>query len=202
MPRLAAVILVGGQARRLLGQNKCDLQIGPKSCLQWTLDVFEGQVDKIALSVGKTDRYHHAKNHEIIYDWPSPPERRGVALAVLGSLAWAKAAGYDAVITAPVDTPFLPKTYTTKLIETYAGLTPVVCKTAKVLHGLHAMWPVSCFDRMKQAVLEEDILKISKLHAILKSTELSFADETVASFMNINDEDVLQKARQTFKHEK
>jgi len=198
MPSLAAVILVGGKANRLQGQNKCDLKIGPKSCLQWTLDLFKSHVDKIALSVGQEDRYNHAIDYEIIFDWPSGLDAQGVALAILGSLAWAKDAGYSAIITTPVDTPFLPENYAALLKRKNDGSKPTVCKTSEGLHGLHAIWPVSCFESIKRAVIDDGILKISKLHKRLHSTEVTFTDQTQTLFLNINDEEVLRNARQRF----
>ena len=87
MPNVAIVIFVGGKARRLEGQNKSGLMLGSKSFLERTLDVVKGYTEKIAMSVGPTDRYDHAQDHEVIYDWPSKKGERGVAhaTAVLSS---------------------------------------------------------------------------------------------------------------------
>ncbi len=198
MPKIAAIILVGGEARRLQGQNKCDLKIGPKTCLEWTLELFEGQVEKTALSVGLQDRYNHAKSHQIIFDWQSQSNGRAVAFAILGSLVWANNAGFDAIITAPVDTPFLPKSYAATLIQHLNATVPTVCKTADGLQSLHAIWPVSCLGKLKTAILDKNSLKLSTLHDILNSRERLFKAEDKDRFLNINTEDKLKIAREFY----
>ncbi len=199
VPRVAAVILVGGKARRLNGVNKCDLVVGERTCLEWTLDIFKGQVAEIALSVGLQDRFGHGENHEIIYDWPYNPQGGGLAFAILGILSWATDSGYDAIITTPVDTPFLSKTYTTDLKQIYDGRTPVVFDTPRGLQGLHAIWPVTCYKDIKETVLDRKTLKISKLHDALKSKKISLSKDQAGQFKNINNAHCLREARSYFK---
>lgn len=194
-PRTAAVILAGGQARRLNGQNKSGLMVGSKSCLERVFESVKEPVDAIALSVGKTDRYNHAQHHEIIFDWPSAADESGAIFAVLGSLDWAKKTGYDAVITTPVDTPFLPNDYVQRLMKKGPHLRPAVCKTPEGLQGLHALWPVSCFEPLKTAVLENSIYKLSKIHKVLGSKEVTISADEAWTFLNINNEAALQAAR-------
>lgn len=194
MPNVAAVILVGGKARRLNGLNKSDILIGSKTCLEWTLEALTNQVEKIVLNVGQTDRYNHGKNHDVIFDWPSEEAAQGTAFAILGSLSWAKQAGYDAVITTPVDTPLLPQTFVSTLMDTNDGNRSSVYKTAEVLQGLHGIWPISCFEEIKNAVLNDGIMKISLLHKILNSNEVQVSAEESFRFTNLNDENDVRVA--------
>jgi len=196
MPSIAAVIFVGGKARRFNGRNKADIIIGRKSCLDWTLKILTHQVGNIVLNVGQNDRYGHGKNHEIIFDWPSEGDREGTAFAILGSLTWAKQAGYDAVITTPVDTPLLPTSFAPTLIHSNDGNRPSVYKTSEGLQGLHAIWPVSCFDDLKTAVLNDGVMKISSLHTHLKSNEIQIPPKESFRFTNLNDEKDLKIAEQ------
>jgi len=195
MPKIAAVILAGGKARRLNGQNKCDVMIGHKSCLDWTLEHFQEHVCQTAMSVGRKDRYGHSKSHEIIFDWPTDAQNPSVAYAILGSLDWAKTKGLDGIITTPVDTPFLPKSFTADLIDRFDANAPIVCKTASGLQGLHALWPVQCFDPIKRFILKDSIYKISTLHRSLSSVELSLPNSGKHDFTNINTEEDLESAR-------
>lgn len=199
MSSIAAVIFVGGKARRLNGMNKADLMIGRKTCLEWTLESLTHQVEDIVLNVGQNDRYGHAKNHDIIFDWQSEGDREGTAFAILGSLSWAKQAGYDGVITTPVDTPLLPPTFAPTLILANDGDRPSVYKTSEGLQGLqglHAIWPVSCFDEVKNAVLKNGVMKISSLHDSLNSKEILISAEDSFRFTNVNDENDVRIAEQ------
>ena len=194
MPSVAAVILVGGKARRLDGADKSQLLVGPKTCLEWTLDILTNQVDRIVLNVGQKDRYDHSKNHDVIFDWPSDKDVQGVAFGILGSLAWAREAGHSAIISTPVDTPLLPQTFAPVLMQESDGCRPSVFRTAEGLQGLHAIWPVSCLDKMKAAILNEDILKISSLHATLNSNEIQISTDEAFRFTNVNSEKDLRAA--------
>lgn len=196
MPGVVAVILVGGKARRFNGTDKSELMLGSKTCLEWTIDVLADHVDEIALSVDRSDRYDHAKNYTVVFDWPSEKNEEGVALAILGSLAWAKKAGYNSVISTPVDTPLLPQDYVSLLTREFDGRRPSVFKTPEGLQGLHAIWPVSCFDKIQAAVLHEGIFKISSLHAALKSNEILVPDTRSYRFTNVNNETGLRIAKQ------
>lgn len=198
MSKIAAIILVGGEATRLQGRNKCDLKIGPKTCLEWTLALFKDQVHAIALSVGTQDRYNHATSHPIIIDWPSPTQNSAVAYAILGSLSWAHQTGYDAIITTPVDTPLLPKSYAADLKQHATHHAPTVCKTPDGLQGLHAIWPTSCLEQLKTSILEDNIFKVSKLHSVLNSRELIIKTEDTDRFLNINNEALFKVAQNTY----
>ncbi len=196
MPRVAGVILIGGDAKRFKGADKSRLIIGSKTCLEWTLGVFENHIDKIALNVGQSDRYGHSKFYDIIFDWPSQNDQRGVALAILGSLAWAKEAGHDAIISTPVDTPLLPKNFVPILKKTYNQQQPSVYKTSEGLHGLHALWPVACFEPLKHAILSDKLLKISALHNHLQSQEIPVSTANAYKFHNVNSPEDLRRAEQ------
>ena len=194
MQSVAAVILVGGKARRLDGADKSELMLGPKTYLEWTLDVLTNQVEKIVLSVGQKDRYNHSIHHDVIFDWPSEQDAQGVALAILGSLAWAREAGYSSIISTPVDTPLLPQNFASVLMQENDRCSPSVFKTAEGLQGLHAIWPVSCFDKMKEAIFIAGILKVSSLHARLKSNEIQISKDEAFRFTNVNSENDLRAA--------
>lgn len=195
MPSTAAVILVGGNALRINGVDKSALTLGSKTCLEWTLDVFTEGVDKIALSVGPKDLYNHSKNYDVIYDWPSENDERGAAFAVLGSLAWAKKTGYSSIITTPVDTPLLPHTFPQLIRSEYDEVRPSVCKTSEGLQSLHAIWPTSCLDKIQNTILNDRVLKISSLHATLKSAEILIPKDEDFTFTNVNNEDGLRAAK-------
>ena len=195
MPKIAAVILVGGKACRLNGQNKCDLMVGRKTCLEWTLELFREDIQNMALSVGQTDRFGHAKDYQIIFDWPHKHDDSGVAFAILGSLAWAMNNGYEAIITVPVDTPHLSKSYSKNLIQHYNEQQPVVFETPEGLQGLHAIWPVKCFEEVKKIIVGGDIRKISLLHNSLKSEIIHISGSRAEQFQNINTAESLETAR-------
>ena len=87
----------------------------------------------------------------------NPVSKGGVALAILACLQWAESRKLDYVITTPVDTPFLPADFTKRLtavFETSEPSAPVAAHCTGGLHGLHALWPVSCLEALRALILD------------------------------------------------
>lgn len=198
MPRIAGVILVGGKARRLNGVDKSKLRVGNKSCLDWVSDVLTDHVDVVALSVAKntpaeSDRF------ATIQDWPSEVERPSVAFAILSSLTWGEENGYDAIITTPVDTPFLPHDFVSRMRARYKNEVARVCSSGGNLQGLHALWSVGCLEKLKHLILNDGVFRISDLHDLLNSKVINFPASEQDAFLNVNTPEALKIANERFR---
>ena len=139
MTKIAGVIFAGGKARRLGGLDKATLMVGHKTCFERVADSFLCNVDQLAISL-PYDQLDHAaqtynKGHKypVAPDWPSRENHSAVAFAVLGSLAWAVEEGYDAIITSPVDTPFLTSDCLGRLKSNFENGRSLVCRVYPVM---------------------------------------------------------------------
>ena len=189
--KTAGIIFAGGKSRRLGGLDKGAISINGASCFERTRRVLEPHIDKIAISRQSASHSDYGTELEQISDWPSTSSRAGVAFAILGSLKWAQQQGYDTIITAPVDTPFLPVDFAARLLDRfetqiYTPCRPVCAHSDQTLHGLHALWPVSCADALAALIEADGINKIQTLHAELDSDLCDFELGDYDRFMNIN----------------
>lgn len=201
MTKIAGVIFAGGKARRLEGVDKATLMIGKQSCFDRVSRCLLRRVGQLAISL-PFDQIDHAAltynkgyKYPIAPDWPSREANPAVAYAVLGSLAWAAEEGYNAVVTSPVDTPFLMDDYAEHLIASVACGQSAVYKVGTELHGLHALWSVADFEALKHMILNEQILKISKLHDGISSKKIAVSENEFRHFWNINTPDALEAAQ-------
>jgi len=160
-------------------------------------------VTAIALS----DR-HNRKRPEFselitIIDKPHNKEM-GAAWALFSVLSWAHEHEFDAVITSPVDIPFLPHDYAEKLIVRYESIIekPILCISDGNNHALNALWPTSCLEALTTLIQDSEVYKIQTLHKLLGSVFINFENEPYDPFQNINTLDDISLARQradTFK---
>jgi len=188
----AGAIIAGGQAQRLGGLDKSAIVIGDTSCLNRTVAVLSPLLEVIVMSAPVGISFDH-------YDFPvirdyQPREtdqiKSGPALAIIALVDWAVQNNFDYVITAPIDTPFLPHDYAQQLFSTWQGIgsesRPVVCTSEGRTHGLHALWPVSCFAQLQSLILLKGGRKIRSLHSALDSNMLNFPVDIIDPFLNLN----------------
>ena len=195
----AVIIFLGGKAQRLGGCDKASLHVGDQNCLDWVYSALSGDFNEVALSTAAGQSIGLRPDLARIEDMESQASKGGVALAILACLQWAQSRNLDYVITTPVDTPFLPADFTKRLtavFETSEPSAPVAAHCTGGLHGLHALWPVSCLEALRALILDEGVYKIQRLHTALSSHQCEFARGAYDPFMNINTPEDLKTAKQ------
>lgn len=198
--KVLGVILIGGKASRLDGQNKGLIKIGRRTCFDRVHSCFQrGSLQKICLSYpeNRSSAFVFDENFTAIFDIPEPDRSRSAAWAIYSILKWARTEGFDAVITSPVDIPFLPHNYIQDLMHRHfqsPDLT-IVCRTGKQVHGLNAIWPISTFEELESLVKKQAIYQLRRLHSLQGSVELSYDIYPVDPFYNINTQEDIVNAK-------
>ena len=102
---------------------------------------------------------------------------------------WAKKAGYNAVITTPVDTPILPCDFVERLVATGA---PAIAKCNDRLHFLHGLWSTALTEQLESAI--ECGLRSARDWAVeCKAVECKFDEQAgLDPFFNVNTVDDLR----------
>jgi molybdopterin-guanine dinucleotide biosynthesis protein A len=103
--RIFGVILAGGQGRRMAGgADKALLTLAGAPLLAHVIDRLEPQVERLALSAnGDAGRFARF-GLPVLAD----EEAAGPLAGLVAALRWAAPLGASAVLSAPVDGPFLP----------------------------------------------------------------------------------------------
>jgi len=112
--KITALILAGGQAKRMLGADKGLLLLDGKPLITWVLKSISPQVDEILISANRNIDTYAAFGHPILQD--RTPSYDGPLAGLLRGL---EAASHDLVLCVPCDTPFLPDDLALRL---YAAL--------------------------------------------------------------------------------
>ena len=101
-----AVILAGGQARRMGGGDKGRLMLGDQSLIQHVIGQIQPQVSALVLNAnGDPERFSDLGLPVVsdsVADFPGP------LAGVLAGMDWAAEHGHEWVVSVAADTPFFP----------------------------------------------------------------------------------------------
>lgn len=183
--RIYGLILAGGAGRRMGGADKARLVLAGQPLAARVIARLSPQVERLAISGGAG---HADFGLPVVTD--AHPERLGPLAGVAAGLAWAAAEGADALVTAAVDTPFLPCDLVPRLIlaaEGHAGR--AYAATASGAHPTFALWPAS-WAAQASAMLEAGERRM--MAALSGAGVAMFPDED--AFANINTPEDLARA--------
>lgn len=145
--RIFGVVLCGGTGRRMGGADKALLRLAGQPFVTHLQDRLEPQVERLALSANGDAARLGFTGLPVLADGIGA----GPLAGVLAALDWAAAQGADAVVSAAVDTPFLPCDLVPRLWLAGDGRL-AVARCAGRLHPTAALWPVALRDDLRAAL--------------------------------------------------
>lgn len=177
--RIFGVILAGGQARRMGGADKALVSLAGKPLIAHVVERFAPQVEALAISAnGDAERFRG-------FGVPVLPDadRLGPLSGILSALDWAAAAGAEAVVSVPVDAPFLPGDLVPKLLLA-GGDGPAIAVAGGREHPVLCLWPVALRGTLAAFLASGSKPKVLDFCAKVGVGRAEFADDT--AFMNVN----------------
>ena len=193
--KIMGVILAGGLARRMGGQDKAFITLGGAPLLDGALARLKPQVDSLAINSNADPSLFEG------YDAPLVPDlddaRAGPLAGVLAGLTHAEGQGASHIVTAAVDTPFFPHDLVARMRE--AALresVPLACaRTGERTHPVFGLWPVSLRADLS-AALDDGERKVDRWTARHGCAMADFSAEPFDPFFNVNTpEDLLEAER-------
>jgi molybdenum cofactor guanylyltransferase len=195
-PSTPGVLLAGGLARRMGGGDKPMRRIGGLTILARVIARLAPQCDGLILNAnGDPARFADFGLPVIadtVKDFPGP------LAGILAALDWAAANRPDVawVLSAAADCPFLPRDLVIRLqharIEQDAQL--AVAASAGQPHPVIGLWSVSLRDKLRHALVKEDIRKIDRWTARYKLATVTWPAEPLDPFFNANTMDDIAEA--------
>lgn len=178
-----AVILAGGQARRMGGGDKCRLPLGGVSLIERVIDRTRPQVQSLVLNVnGDTQRFADLQL-EVVQD--SIPGFPGPLAGVLAGMDWAAEQGHEWLISVAADTPFFPEDLVARLSQSDSPVT--LAATPDPIRGrlpqpTFGRWRVDRRDDLRASLLA-GVRKIRQWTQAQGETLILFDED---DFFNIN----------------
>ncbi|MEO0817891.1 MAG: molybdenum cofactor guanylyltransferase [Pseudomonadota bacterium] len=143
---IPCVILAGGQSRRF-GSNKAFASIHGERLIDVLIQRIQHQTSRPIAINAAADSGFGDLSQPILTD--QVQGRLGPLAGIHAAMQWASQAGYDVVVTTPVDTPLLPENFVEHLVM--AG-TPSIAAFEGRLHPAHGAWPTRLSDRLAQTL--------------------------------------------------
>lgn len=180
-PSVTAVILAGGLARRMGGQDKGLIALSGRPLIAHVLERIAPQVSQILINANRNVEAYRAFGHPVISDtlsdFPGP---------LAGFLAAMQACNSDFIVTLPCDGPCLPDNLVARLVDAQqaAGADIAVAHDGNRLQPVHALISTRLQPSLA-AYLQSGERKIDRWYDQQKTVQVDFSDAP-DTFLNIN----------------
>jgi molybdopterin-guanine dinucleotide biosynthesis protein A len=183
---IAAVILAGGQARRMGGGDKTLLPVGGRPILAAVIAALD--LPAMAISANGDPSRFAAFGLPVLADGALAGQ--GPLAGVLRGLDWAAGLGMTALLTVPGDTPFLPEGLAARLTPA-----PACAESGGRRHHLVALWPVACRDDLRAFLSVPGSRAVAAFASRLGMRGVAFPVQNHDLFANVNTHYDLEQAR-------
>ncbi|PLW83168.1 molybdenum cofactor guanylyltransferase [Kineobactrum sediminis] len=176
------LILAGGAGSRVGGRDKGLLEWRGKPLVQWVAQSLRPQVNTLYISCNRNQCTYRSFADHVISDQPGPPVGPLAGLRALPAIPPG-----DYLLVVPCDTPLVPATLGTRLMETLgADNALAVCYAEDQInrHYLHALLKSECLHSLEDYLVSGH-RSVRGWYATLQAAAVDFSDMTDA-FSNLN----------------
>ena len=184
-----AVIIAGGQSSRM-GREKALEQVHGKIILDRIVAKLGTQADAIAINAnGDTGRFAKLRLPVItdVYCNIGTP-----LVGLHAALSHAAGNNFDAVLTVPSDTPFLPADLMKRLRA--ASSLAAIARSGGQSHYLTGLWSVTLLPEMEEALKQPRTPRLQDWCSICNATLVEWPSVAFDPFFNVNTHEDLAEA--------
>jgi molybdenum cofactor guanylyltransferase len=178
---ITAVILAGGQGRRMGGQDKGLIEVDGKVLVAILIDQLEQQVSNILINANRNHERYQAFGYPVVSDqlddYQGPLAGFACAMNTVDT---------DFILTLPCDGPLLVTDYVARFIASHelSGASICVADDGERLQPVHALIKVSLLPDLN-SFLDSGDRKIDRWYAMHNFVHTEFSD-CADMFRNIN----------------
>lgn len=186
-PDIVGLVLAGGLARRMGGQDKALLLLNGKPLVAHVLAALGAPARRCAISANGDIARFAPFDVDVLPD--ADESRPGPLEGILSGLRWARGCGAKALLSAPVDCPFLPADLAARLAE--AGGLALAHANGRD-HPTVALWPCALAPALA-AYLARGERRMMGFIAEQDAQRVHWHDD--ALFLNLNTPEDLARAQ-------
>ena len=186
---VTGVILAGGQARRMGGQDKGLVMLNGKPMIEIIIDAFKPQTSSLLINANRNHDRYSKYGLDIVAD-----ELSGFCGPLAGMASALQTIDTDYLVTAPCDSPFIPHDLVQRLADALDNKSAEI----SVAHDGQRIQPVFCM--LNKSVLQslKNYLAAGdrKIDRWFKQHDFAIADfsDKPETFDNINTHEDIEKA--------
>ncbi len=190
--KILGAIIAGGQSSRMGGQEKAFVVLDGVCLLERLLSRLRFQVDKVVINGnGDKDRFKGFAC-KVIAD-----SLTGVGTPLVGMhgvLAYGAEHGFDAVVTVPSDSPFIPLDLVEKLVAAGEATGAAFARSGGQDHYLTGIWTTAMARPLERLIVENDLRRVQDFAARVKAAKVVWPSLPHDPFFNINTAEDLKLA--------
>jgi molybdenum cofactor guanylyltransferase len=174
---ILGAVIAGGKSTRM-GSEKALLKLGSKTLILHVVNRLLPQVDDAMINANGDTKRLEFLELDIVPDIDTELETPLAGLHA--ALTYASQEDFDAVVTVPCDTPFLPR----DLVEKLAGTKAAIANSKGQDHFLTGFWPTKLLPQLEKAMATSN-----RVHDWVKSSgaaKVNWRADVYDPFMNIN----------------
>jgi molybdenum cofactor guanylyltransferase len=202
-PPTLGVILAGGLSRRMGGNDKTLLPLAERLLVERTAERLVPQCESVILNANGDPSRFATMPLPVVPD--SIPDYPGPLAGILAALEWSAAHRPDIawVVSAPADTPFIPRDLVLRLHEAcQESHKPIACAASdSQTHFAVGLWPVSLRHDLRFSLVEKGTRSIREWLNRHEYAEVPWPADPVDPFFNINTPEDLRHAESLAKQE-
>jgi molybdopterin-guanine dinucleotide biosynthesis protein A len=187
--RILGAIVAGGRSSRMGGDEKALIELEGRPLISHIISCLRPQVNQIIINANGDALRFRQFDCVVV---PDPPAADGTALGGLDVvLTYAAAQGFDAVLSVPSDTPFLPH----DLVKRLLGPGAAIAASLEQDHYLTGFWPVALAEVLAKACALQGMKRMQDWMVLSGARRVEWAPTPFDPFFNINTPQDLEQAR-------
>jgi molybdopterin-guanine dinucleotide biosynthesis protein A len=199
MSSCLGVFLAGGLARRMGGVDKPLIDIGGRLVLAEAIERLAPQCAALVINANGDPARFAAFGLPVVAD--DVEGFAGPLAGVLAGMDYAAAHHPDCtdILSAPADTPFLPKDLVARLAASRAGAVGAriaVATSGDRVHHAVALWPVALREDLRRALVGEGLRKVSSFIGCYAHVNVDWPVAPYDPFFNVNRAEDVEAARE------
>ena len=185
---MIGIILAGGLASRMGGEEKAFLRVGGHTIIERVLAALRPQCKGIVINANGDPARFAGFGYPVVPD--SVPDRPGPLAGLLAGLDHVAANHPDAAftLTVPSDAPFLPLDLVARLedrrIEDRAAIVRACSDNND--HSVVALWSVALREDLRRALVVEGLRKVGAFAARHPVASVNWPTQPIDPFLNVN----------------
>jgi molybdopterin-guanine dinucleotide biosynthesis protein A len=193
MTRVIGLVLAGGQSRRMGRSDKALMKLGKMPMIEHALRRLRAEVDTILINTNADPAPFALYGHTVLAD--TVPGFAGPLAGILNGLTYARARGYDAVVSVAADTPFFPDDLLSRF-QTCGPRDIVLASSDGHRHPTFGLWSVSIESALANFLSDGEDRKIMRFVQQTKwdTVEFPLGEVGMDPFFNINTPEDLARA--------
>ena len=185
---MIGIILAGGLASRMGGEEKAFLRVGSLAIIERVLATLHAQCESVVISANGDPARFAGFGCPVVPD--SVADRPGPLAGLLAGLDYVAAhqPNATAILTVPSDAPFLPIDLVARLQDRRIADCAAIVRACSGHndHGVVALWSVALREDLRRALVVEGIRKVGAFAARHPVAGVTWPTQPIDPFFNVN----------------